>query len=205
MSYIKRFNYLKEYFKFNDLKTLLPDENQLIDIIDTRLLDGEFRQVCQDHGYLQLAASKLVSEQYDLGNGSVAILSSLENRFTFDKTVGGLKKLKERLGRESNIDSILDDIEEIEKNNQIQIDTDNQHVIFTSVLFDLMLVKNTSNIIVKIESRFQVSYDEFISVLVPVEESIAISDKEISKDNILRFMDSTLKKLHEEVISELKK
>jgi hypothetical protein len=205
MSYIKRFNYLKEYFNFNDLKTLLPDENKLIDMIDTRLLDGEFRQVCQDHGYLQLAASKLVSEKYDLSEGSVAILSSLESRFTFDKTVGGLKKLKERLGRESNIDSILDDIEEIERNNQVEIDTDKQHVIFTTILFDLMLVKNGNNIIVKVESRFQVNYDEFVSVLVPVEEEIVLSDKEISKDHILRLVDFSLKKLKEEVINDLTK
>ena len=206
MLYIKRFNYLKENVTlFQDIKNLLPDEDQLIDMIDTRLLDTEFRQVCQDNSYLQLAASKLVSEKYDLGEGSVALLSSLENRFSFDKTIGGLKKLKERLGRESNIDSILDDIEEIERNNKVEIDTDKQHIIFTSVLFDLMLVRNGNNITAKVESRFQVNYDEFVSVLVPIEEQVTITDKEISKDHILRLVDFSLKKLKEEVISELKK
>jgi hypothetical protein len=112
MLYIKRFSLLKEYFVTTDLNTLLPDENQLIDIIDTRLLDSEFRQVCQDNGYLQLAASKLFSEKYDLGEGSVAILSSLESRFTFDKSPDGIEMLRDRLGRESNTDAILDDIKE---------------------------------------------------------------------------------------------
>jgi hypothetical protein len=204
MLYIKRFSLLREYLA-TDLKELLPDKNQLIDIIDNRFLDSEFRQACQDNGYLQLAASKLVSEKYDLGEGSIAILSSLESRFTFDKTVGGLKKLKERLGRESNMDSILDDIIEIEKNNKVEIDTDKQHIIFTSLLFDLMIVRDNGNISIKFESIFQVNYDEFVSVLVPVEEEIVLSDTEISKDYILRLVDYTLKKLNEEVISELKK
>lgn len=205
MSYIKRLNYLKEYFLFVDLKTFLPDGDQLIDIIDTRLLDSEFRQLCQEHGYLQLAASKLISEKYDLSEDSVAILSSLENRFTFDKTPEGIEKLRDRLGRESNIDSILDDIRDIEKNNKVEIDTDKQHVIFTSVLFDLMLVKIENNVRVKIETRFQVNYDEFVSILIPVEEYVTIPNDKLTKDHILRLVDSTLKKLREEVIQELKK
>lgn len=205
MSYIKRLNYLKEYFLFVDLKTFLPTEDQLIDMIDTRLLDSEFRQACQDHGYLQLAASKLISEKYDLSEGSVAILSSLESRFTFDKTPEGIEKLRQRLGRETNTDSILDDIRDIEKNNKVEIDTDKQHVIFTSVLFDLMLLKKNNDIIAKVETRFQVNYDEFVSVLIPVEEEVVIPNKDFKQDNVLRLIDFSLKKLRDEVIKELKK
>jgi hypothetical protein len=113
--------------------------------------------------------------------------------------------LRDRLGRESNTDAILDDIKEIERNNNVVINTDKQHVIFTSVLFDLILISKGTNIIVKIETRFQINYDEFVTVLVPVEEEIVVSDKEISKDIILRLVDSSLKKLKKKVIEELKK
>ena len=205
MSNIKRLNYLKKYFLFVDLKTFLPNEDQLIDMINTRLLDSEFRQVCQENGYLQLAASKLISKKYDLSEGSVAILSSLESRFTFEKTPEGIEKLREILGRESNTDSILDDIRDIEKNNKVEIDTNKQHVIFTSVLFDLMLLKKNNDIIAKVETRFQVNYDEFVNTLVPVEEEIVIPNKDFKQDNILRLIDFSLKKLRDEVIKELKK
>jgi len=205
---MKHLKLFENFLTKTNLHSLLPTKEDLIELIDDELLNFKFRQSCQAHAYPQLIADKLLSKEFDLSDKGtdtikIAIISNLESRYSFDKTKQGLEELSRRLGREADIENIMDDL--IEMESQEEIDSTTRHIISSSLILDILLIEDVidekSSLLIRVEGKFVVKYDDFAAFTCPIEKQDISGEP--SKEDIINLIKEVLSEISTLTIGEL--
>ena len=215
MKYLKIFEVYnpQKPSKEDGLNDFMPSEDELKNLINTRLLTNDFRIACQIRGLPQLVSDKLVSDKFDIDkNKTLAVLSNLQSVFSFDKTREGFQELKNKIGNQ-NIDDIIDEITHRKNAPEEDIDINKKHTVTTSLTFDVLVRKSTMAppkgqrfdfYQFKVEGKFSAFYDDFQTFELPFEKELNLMEEdETSKNDMNYLIIDVLVKLNINTIHEL--
>lgn len=167
MKYLKRIFEDVNRHDFNDLLLLNITNEQILEFIKTRFLNGEFLKVYGETNYPEMdIAETIISRNKSTEVPYLQIKITLESLFEFEKSPEGIEQLKKHLQGQKTLTP--------KKNG----DDKSKNRIFPSLTLDILLTIHKDRLFCRIDGDFSIYIGDFPLLSHSVEKNKFVTTKE---------------------------